>query len=235
MNQITDFVKHVIIINVIVFVAVYYLLPNMGLSLDRQLSLYFPLSADFKPFQIITHMFMHASISHIAFNMLSLFFLGPHVERALGIKKMFILYFVCGITAMLAHQGIDWFQYYMYVDEVDLQLLSEWMAGNYRDPGNLSANGLSLARLLMGPMLGASGAVMGVTIAFAVLYPNMKMMLMFIPFPVKAKYLAAGIVAYDVLFGAGGVSDGIAHFAHVGGAIAGFILTYYWKKKTWKR
>lgn len=235
MNQITDFVKHVIIINVIVFVAVYYLLPNMGLTLDRQLSLYFPLAVDFKPLQIISHMFMHASISHIAFNMLSLFFLGPHVERALGIKKMFILYFVCGIAAMLAHQGIDWFQYAMYADEIGPDLLAQWTSGDYASSPGLSKDAISIAYMLQTPMLGASGAVMGVTIAFAVLYPNMKMMLMFIPFPVKAKYLAAGIVAYDVLFGAGGISDGIAHFAHVGGAIAGFILTYYWKKKTWKR
>lgn len=244
MNQITEGVKSIIIINVIFFAGVY--LPAMLGYPDAtqwfraNLALYFPTSSQFQPWQLITHMFMHADFGHLIFNMLTLFFLGPLVERTLGIQRFLLLYFVAGFTAMILHQVIDYMPYLDLVNELGSDALLQAKEQGYtmlqdaRAGANInfvSQAQVDLILLENTPMLGASGAVYGVLVAFAVLYPNLKMMLMFIPVPIKAKYLALGYVAYDLILGVGRASDGIAHFAHIGGAIAGFLLIYFWKKK----
>lgn len=196
-NNLTDVVKNLLIINVIVFFGA----TSMGF--DRHLYLHFPMSDYFEPYQIVTHMFMHSGVGHLFFNMLSLFFLGPYVERFLGSKRFLILYLVSGFGAVLAHMGVDYYQYL----EGTLQLV---------------------------PVVGASGAVYGVLLAFAYLFPDVKLMLMIPPIPVKAKYLALGLIAYDLYNGVLRSATGIAHFAHLGGALTGIILVIIWKQNKYR-
>ncbi|MFZ1750541.1 MAG: rhomboid family intramembrane serine protease [Saprospiraceae bacterium] len=186
MLRVTEVVKNLIIINVIVFVAVAFMIPIPDFE---QYFLLYPLSSpNFVPVQVVTHMFMHAGFSHLLFNMLGLFFLGPLVESSLGPKRFLILYLACGFVASIAQ--------------------------------------LSISSI---PILGASGAVYGVLAAFATMFPNMELMLLFPPIPIKAKYLGIGLIAIGIFSGITGAQAGIAHFAHVGGAILGFLMIRYWK------
>jgi membrane associated rhomboid family serine protease len=196
MLRITDVVKNLLIINIIVFVAIRYLLPIPGL--ERYFVLVFPgtelydptdgVTYSFEPVQIITHMFMHGDFRHLLFNMLGLLFLGPLVEQALGPKRFLAMYLASGLAASL------------------LQMI-----------------------LVKGAVVGASGGVYGVLAAFATMFPNLELMLMFIPIPIKAKYVATGLILIGLFMGISGGMSGIAHFAHVGGAVMGFILIKSWK------
>jgi len=196
MLRITDVVKNLLIINVIVFVAVRFLLPIPGL--ERYFVLVFPgtelydptdgVTYSFEPVQIITHMFMHGDFRHLLFNMLGLLFLGPLVEQSLGPKRFLIMYLASGLAASL------------------LQMI-----------------------LVKGAVVGASGGVYGVLAAFATMFPNLELMLMFIPIPIKAKYVATGLILIGLIMGISGGMSGIAHYAHVGGAVMGFILIKSWK------
>lgn len=197
MPRITDVVKHLLIINVIVFFGAQILLPNADV-----LALYYPTSDYFKPYQFVTHMFMHGSTGHLLFNMLTLFFLGPFVEAALGARRFLKLYFICGFGAM----GLHMLFWYFQVPDLPPQFVE-------------------LMRVV-----GASGAIYGVLIAFAAMFPNVKLMLLIPPIPVKAKYLALALIAFDLFSGFGRMQTGVAHFAHLGGAICGFILIWYWGK-----
>lgn len=193
MNRLTDVVKHLLIINVIAFVCFQMIFPQFA----AQTYLWFPGTENFKPYQLVSHMFMHGSSSHILFNMLSLFFLGPAVEQNLGSKRFLGFYLICGFAAMALHLGLAYL-------------------------GVINPN----------PIVGASGAIVGVFIAFALLYPEVKLMLIFPPIPIKAKYMMVGLVLFDLFSGVTGVNTGIAHFAHLGGAIAGFILISMWGKNS---
>jgi len=182
----TQVVKQLLIINVLVFFGARLLLPPDGALLAMA-----PLgSENFRPFQVISHMFMHGTITHLLFNMLMLFFLGPMVEQALGAKRFLILYLASGFGALLAHSAI-------------FPNVGVW---------------------------GASGAVYGVLVAFAVLFPNVQLMLLFPPIPIKAKWLALILIVVGLISGVGGYQSGIAHFAHLGGALTAFILMVIWKK-----
>ncbi len=195
----TRIIKHLIIINVLFFVAVYFSpLSNLfgltNMEFAKTLSFHFPQFDNFKPLQIITHMFMHADLRHILYNMVGLYFLGTSVEHALGEKRFLTLYFVAGFVALIAHVVVG------------------YSTGSYH------------------PVLGASGAVSGVVVAFATLFPDRKLMIIPIPVPVKAMYLVGAYIAYDLYSGFSGASTGVAHFAHLGGALAGFILAKMWKQ-----
>ncbi len=207
MNRITEVVKNLLIINVIIFFG------TMALpAIKIKGVLFFPLSNYFEPYQIVSHMFLHADFQHLLFNMLTLFFLGPIVEQAIGAKKFLILYFTSGLGALLLHWGLIWFQYQGALD----------VGSNYQ-----------IASIINTPMLGASGAVYGVLIAFATLFPNMKLMLLFPPIPIKAKYLAVGLIALGLFSQATGFQGNVAHFAHIGGAIVGFVMIrFVWKMQS---
>ncbi len=194
--RLTPVVKNLLIINVLVYIAA-VTLPQFV----PDLSMHFPLSDRFSPYQIVTHFFMHGSPRHLIFNMLGLFFLGPMVEQRIGSKNFLIFYLLCALGAILAHVGIDFYQYF----QQDVRSFA--------------------------PVVGASGAIYGVVIAFATLFPNTQLMLLFPPIPVKAKYLALAYIAYDLYSGLSGAQTGIAHFAHLGGAIAGFLLIKYYFEK----
>jgi membrane associated rhomboid family serine protease len=187
MMSMTDVVKNLLIINVIVFFAVWFLIPIPGI--EHYFILYRPFTYGFEPVQIVTHMFSHANIQHLFFNMLGLYMFGSMVETALGPKRFLLLYLISGLAASALQ---------MFISPV--------------------------------PILGASGAVFGVTTAFATMFPNTQLMLLFPPIPMKAKYMAILFIAIGLYSGFSGSNDGIAHFAHVGGAVCGFLMIVYWKQ-----
>ena len=191
MLRITEVVKHLLIINVIVFLAMNILEGKGIFPISDYMVMYTPDTGKFMPLQIVTNMFAHANFQHILFNMLVLFFLGPMTEMGLGAKKFLALYLIAGIVGSVA------------------QLL-------------LSHNA---------SILGASGATMGVTAAFAMMFPNVRLMLLFPPIPIKAKYLALIIIGIDLFSGLSGANTGIGHFAHVAGAFAGGLLVLLWGKQ----
>ena len=172
-------------------------------------------STEFRPYQLVTHMFMHGGIFHLLFNMLALWMFGTMIEKVWGPKRFLVFYLVCGLGAALAQMGSYTFDFWQ-IDQLTLS------ADNYE---------IYQTNLRIGCTVGASGAIMGVLAAFGYLFPNTKLFIMPIPFPVKAKWAILGIIALDVF---GGVSrtpnDNIAHFAHVGGALIGFLIVLYWNK-----
>lgn len=241
-SQLTPATKNIIIINVIFFVGT-FLLQNLNIDLESLFAGYFPLSPNFRSWQIITHMFMHGSILHIAFNMMTLWSFGTVLEQVLGQKKFLILYFASGlggfalyniwnyyevsqITNFLTSQAYDIHEIYKYADnsysgEMPISTNSEAV----RDAAQ------QLFIILKTPMVGASGAIFGVIAAFSTLFPDAKLMFMFIPFPIKAKYLTPIIIVVSLFLGFRQFSgDNIAHFAHLGGALIGFLYIWSWKK-----
>ena len=199
-QNITPITKNIIILNVIVFILSNTFLPQMYYFLVA----YFPLAPEFKSWQIITHMFMHGGIMHIAFNMLTLASFGPLLERFLGEKKYILLYFLSGLGAYA--------------------LNSLWIYYEMLNNGNEFMNVA---------MLGASGAIFGVVAAFTALYPNAEMMIMFIPFPIKAKILLPIVIVGSIYLGINNVG-GVAHFAHIGGALVGYILIKIWGRNRYR-
>jgi len=212
-------IKNLIIINVLVFVAQmifdreYQLTPKLGL---------WPVQADnFRPYQVFTHMFTHSPqlIFHILFNMFTLWMFGRILENVWGPKRFLFFYLACGLGSAIAHLAVESFQYQEVVAAIDM----------------LEAMGQTeqadAVRNLPYYAVGASGAVMGVMVAFAFLFPNTPLYLMFIPIPIKAKWAILAFVLLDLF---GGISpipgDNVAHFAHLGGALTGFIIVFIWNK-----
>lgn len=199
-NQLTDVVKHLLILNVLLFVAV-QMIPGTWADF---LVLRIPGTENFSPIQVVSHMFMHGDTSHLFFNMFGLFIFGPIVENRIGMKKFLQMYFFAGLGAMVLQLAIVYFE--------------------------ATADGYQLEQLGGYGMIGASGALMGVVAAFATLFPNMRVQLLFPPVPMKAKHMALAYVAID-LFGAFGNSgSNVAHFAHIGGAIFGFLFIKFLMK-----
>jgi len=212
-------VFNLIAINVLFF-AVSAFLPGlfpMG-SADMYLGLHYPSSEYFRPFQVITHMFMHANIAHIFFNMFNLYIFGNILERVWGPKRFLEFYFMTGFGAMLLYTAVQGLEVYK-------------ICGTFAPSNVLVPEGTQLWNIINEPIIGASGAVFGIQIGFAMLFPNTELYLMFIPVPIKAKYLIGGLVAYELYSGiSNNPTDHVAHFAHIGGALIGFIIIRYWNR-----
>ncbi len=223
-SNISPVVKNLLIINLICFI------PYIALNDDNYARLvvsnfgvfYFnaPL---FKPWQIITYMFVHGNWGHIIFNMFALFSFGPILEYSIGSKKFFNLYFICGIGAILFQMLIQGIEMYHFTGHItfsgDLSMLEAGTRAKIID-------------IYTTPIVGASGAIFGVLIGFGMLYPDMELMILFIPVPVKAKYIIPFYILVEVFLGVsqfGG--DNVAHFAHIGGALIGFIMIKAWGLK----
>lgn len=204
-SQIPTVTKNLVAINILMFIAT---LINENFMVTN-FAMFYPASPFFKPWQILTHMFMHGGFWHIFFNMYSLLMFGSILERSLGPKKFLIFYFVTGLGAVALHTGVEWMQARVFI-----------------------ANGAVNAyqALLMTPTLGASGAIYGVLIGFAMLYPQAQLMLIFPPIPVKAKWLVIIFAAIELFSGINGIQDGVAHFAHLGGMLFGWLLIRWWRK-----
>ena len=204
--------RNLIIINVIVFVG--YLL-NKGLFLEN-FALFYPTSPYFHWWQVITHMFMHGGFFHIFFNMYTLFIFGSVVERIIGSKKFLLFYFICGLGAVALHLGVQYLQMQSYMEGASL--------------GNLVAL-QHIQEIKMTPTVGASGAIYGVLMGFAMLFPESRITLIFPPITLSAKWMVVAFVAIELLTGITGTASGIAHFAHLGGMLIGWLMILSWRKR----
>ncbi len=230
MPFIPEVIKNLIIINVLMFFASLIFQPTM----QQYLAMYPVSSEAFRPYQIITHMFMHGGGFHIFFNMYALFMFGRDTELAMGAKKFLLFYFLTGLGAVMLHQlaGYIELQYAMqqlspdqaaivYKEGIKLYMNNQ----TFSDPDLAYANAA-----LNQPAVGASGAVYGVLVAFGMLYPNRVLMLLFPPMPIKAKYFVLIMGALEIYMSFS-MNDNVAHFAHLGGALFGFLLIFYWRKQ----
>ncbi len=205
--------KNIIIINVLVLI-ITELRPDF---MYEHFALFYPASPYFHWWQPLTHMFMHGGFWHIFFNMYTLFFFGCVLERAWGPKKFLVFYFVTGLGAALLHTGVQWLEAIHYT-------------GLIADPATAVMGQAKLQQLYMTPTVGASGAIYGVLIGYAMLYPDSVLTLLFPPISLKAKWLVIIFAVIELLTGIFGKGGGIAHFAHLGGMLFGFLLILYWKK-----
>ncbi len=216
-------VKNLVIINVLVFIA--QLVFEKDFVLTDKLALYPVDAPEFKPYQIATHMFSHSPqlIFHIVFNMFALWMFGRILENVWGAKRFLFFYLVCGVGAAALHLLIQHLRY-------DPELVARFTKAYYE--GDNAHMDLLISKLgFMAPAVGASGAIMGIMAAFAYLFPNTQLYIMPFPFPVKAKWAVLGFAAIDLFGGVAKISgDNIAHFAHLGGALTGFLLVLYWNK-----
>lgn len=190
----------------------------------------FPTSPFFKPWQAITHMFMHADVMHIVFNMIALVVFGSHLERLWGAKRFLNYYLICGLGAFVLHEGM--IGYGLYSTYGDFFLMSGDLLAVYgADLATNSSRAVRILDLVYGQVVGASGAVFGLLLAFGILFPNTRLMLLFPPIPIKAKYLVMGMGAYELLrIVQDSPSDNVAHFAHLGGMLFGYILLKRWQR-----
>jgi len=211
-------IKNLIIINVLVFAAQNVISPTSGFSMENTFALHTWQSQLFKPWQFVTYLFLHGDIMHIFFNMLALWMFGSTLENLWGPKRFLIFYLACGLGAALCHMTV------LYVENQNLiNDFSTWSPQDQMD--NLAA----LRAHLNSPTLGASGAVFGCLAAFGYMFPNDYMYVYF--FPVKVKWFVliyAGTELLSALKNTAG--DNVAHVAHLGGALVGFIMVYFWKK-----
>lgn len=211
MGSMPPVVKNLLLINVIMYVITMI----TGNFMYENFALFYFKSPFFKPFQLVTHMFMHGGFTHIFFNMYTLFIFGGVLERVWGSQKFLLYYFVTGIGAALLHLGVMYLQLQGYIADVN--------AGDFMARANIQA-------LLSTPTVGASGAIYGLLLAYGMLFPNNVMQLIFPPVALKAKWFVLIFGALELLLGLSGRGGNIAHFAHLGGMIFGFFLILYWKK-----
>jgi len=221
-------VKNIIYINILMLLAYYAAASVFDIDLNRILGIYFPKSDQFRPIQILTHMFMHGGFWHLFFNMFALYMFGQVLEQVWGPRRFLIYYFVCGLGAMATHMAVMAIQYYRVLAYITPDQLQEVIDNGYV----YSLQMKELQTILYTPTVGASGAVFGVLLAFGVLFPNTQLMLLFPPIPMKAKYfvmLYGGLEFYMAITQPG---SSVAHAAHVGGMIFGYILIVIWRKTT---
>ena len=227
-------VKNITILCVIIWLAM-ALVPVLDSSLTRWCGLHYFSSPGFNLAQLFTYMFLHAGFTHLFFNMFALVMFGGIIERTMGSQRLLFYYISCGLFAALVQMGayaVALIPYHdMFNPEQWHQIIRQgWelvqTGYNFADPtlGRINS-------LVNGPIVGASGAIYGVILAFGMLYPNQPIYLFFIPVPIKAKYMVIGYGLLELSLGLGSVSDNVAHFAHLGGMIAGVALILYWKKK----
>jgi membrane associated rhomboid family serine protease len=225
-------VKNLIILNVVMLLAYYGAQALFNIDLLRILGLYFPKSELFKPFQIVTHMFMHGGFWHLFFNMFALYMFGQVLESVWGPKRFLIYYFVCGLGAALTHEAVIFIQYNKLISVLSPEQLSEVLEKGYKYVLEGSPAMSSLQSILLTPTVGASGAVFGVLLAFGVLFPNTQLMLLFPPIPIKAKYAVLIFGGIELYLAFAQPGSDIAHAAHLGGMLFGYILIRYWRKTT---
>jgi membrane associated rhomboid family serine protease len=233
MGKVTEAIKHLIIINVILFVAPLLL----KLDLTNILALHFPENEHFGFWQYLTSMFMHGSFGHILFNMYGLWAFGTPLEQMWGKKKFIFFYFSTGIGAGLIYTLVNYYQFNNAFEQLIALGSTKVEILQLMNPRLVYDNEIlqTVNSLYCTPALGASGAVYGVLVAFGMYFKDAKLALLFFPVPIAAKYFIPLMILGDLFFGMTKYSVGnIAHFAHVGGAIVGFIIAWYWKRNQFK-
>ncbi|HEX5168401.1 MAG TPA: rhomboid family intramembrane serine protease [Cyclobacteriaceae bacterium] len=242
MGKFNGAVAILIIINIIFFI-ITFAIPGMENPMFEAFALYFPKNEHFGVWQFVTNMFMHGGYAHILFNMYALWAFGSPLEEMWGKSKFLFFYFVSGIGASIIYTLVNYYQFSNIYNELiatgisadDIQHLLETRNYNQSLFSGITEEKLrTLFSLYSVPAVGASGAIYGVLVAFGILFPNAKLALIFLPVPIAAKYFIPILIGLDLFSGVTGISifgGGVAHFAHVGGAIIGFLLMWYWRKK----
>ena len=222
-------VKNLLIINVLIYVATYYIFPDLEINLKEMMGLFYWESEFFKPWQFITYMFMHGDFTHILFNMFAVWMFGSTIENYWGSKRFLNYYLLTGFGAAILHYLIIHYQVAglePFIDESARQLALE---GRY-NPATLTPDLRKYLSLVAVPIVGASGSLFGILLAYGMSFPNSKIHLYFL-FPIKAKYFVAGYGIMELVMGIqNNPGDNIAHFAHLGGMLFGYIMIRYWKK-----
>ena len=215
LNRFPPVTRNILLINIVMYIAT---MINQNFMIST-FAMFYPASPLFRIWQPVTYLFMHGGFWHLFFNMFCLLMFGSALERTIGSKKYLIFYFVAGLGAVLTHTVVEYFQ-------------MEAMAS--ANSGILTAGQINLLRT---PTLGASGAIYGIQIGYAMLYPNDVWTLIFPPISLKAKWFVLIFIAIELFTGVTGTMDGVAHFAHLGGMLFGFIMLFYWKNtgKLWQR
>lgn len=250
-------IKNLIILNALMLLAAWVLDAQFGISLEKLLGFHYFESKLFKPYQLVTYMFMHGGFIHLFFNMYALFIFGVMLESVWGSRKFFTYYILCGLGA-IAIQGLVNYIQYFFIEREFAQLMTAYSSTAFitfvQDsfPNINAAAGSELYRLIMSagqgdaatifndlmqfnmtiPTVGASGAVYGILLAFGMMFPNTQLMLLIPPIPIKAKWLVIIYGGLEFSLGITQQGSNIAHFAHLGGMIVGFILIRLWKKNT---
>lgn len=232
LNNIPPVTRNLLIINVLVFLAFALL---KSLPMTEYLALFYYKSPFFMPHQFITYMFMHGSFGHLFFNMFALFMFGRTLETVWGPKRFLTYYLVTGIGAALLHLLIVHFQVLSLESMVSPEVLSAFYS-NMLESVKPTMDEVSvlrqIAQTINVPMVGASGAIFGILVGFGMLFPNAELIMIPIPIPIKAKYFVIGYGVLELGLGlSNNPADNVAHFAHLGGLITGFIMIMYWKKK----
>ena len=216
MNNIPTMTKNLLVVNVLAFIAT-FVLERSGIDLTRMLGLHFFMASEFHFWQFITYMFLHGGFTHILFNMFALWMFGSVIERVWGPKKFLFYYICCGIGAGFTQELVQYFSYsleglaaYQYVNAGGVQMTTD-------------------AYINLWTTIGASGAVYGILLAFGMLFPNERLFIIPFPFPIKAKWLIVGYIAIELFSAMSGPGDGVAHMAHLGGMLFGFLLIRYWQ------
>ena len=217
MNNIPTMTKNLLIVNVLAFIAT-FVFERSGIDLTRLLGLHFFLASEFHIYQFITYMFLHGGFTHILFNMFALWMFGSVIERVWGSKKFLFYYICCGVGAGFTQELVQYITYsmediaaYQYVNAGGVQMTTD-------------------AYINLWTTIGASGAVYGILLAFGMIFPNERLFIIPFPFPIKAKWLILGYIAIELFSAMSGPGDGVAHMAHLGGMLFGFLLIRYWQK-----
>lgn len=229
--------KNLIIINFIIWLSMLIIPDKLGIDMIKYGALHYVTASDFNPMQLITYMFMHStdSIAHLFFNMFSVFMFGITLERVLGSKRYLFYYISCGIGAAIV-QEIVWalsFNDMLFSGLARANLIPREEIESILSMPEYASQLASLSSDFANQLItiGASGAVFGILLAFGMIFPNRPLYLMFIPIPIKAKWMVLGYGALELFFGVTQTLDSVAHFAHLGGMIFGFIMIWYWKRK----
>jgi membrane associated rhomboid family serine protease len=223
--NLTPVVKNLLIINLICFLPFIVLSDHNYQILTNWVGLSYFNSPNFKAWQFVTYMFFHGGWQHILFNMFALFSFGPILEYTIGPKRFLNLYFICGIGAGILQVTVQAFAVHSLIGAFTIPLPT--LDESYLQAAG--ANAQTLYNMYHVPVIGASGAIFGLLVAFGMLFPNMELMMLFIPVPIKAKYLIIFYILLELYLGFGQFAgDNVAHFAHIGGALFGFILIKAW-------
>ena len=243
MGRLTEGIKHLLIINVLFFIAT----SLYGDRFFEWFSLWYPQNPNFGIWQVVSHMFMHGGFAHILFNMYALWAFGSPLERMWGTKKFLFFYFSAGLGAALIHTGVNYYHVRQGLDVLTSAGIQESQIFDLLNQGKYNEAWLQMGPpgvvnkfldAFYTPAVGASGAIYGILVAFGMMFPNSELFLIFLPIPIKAKYFIPALILLDLFSGVTGYSifgGGIAHFAHVGGALFGFIMMWYWKRNQFNK
>lgn len=234
MNNIPTVTKNLLAINVLMFLAS-LAVGKHGIDLNDILGLHFYKSADFHLYQLVTYMFMHGGFAHLFFNMFALFMFGRTLELVWGPKRFLVFYMLAGVGAGLVHEAVGAVRYLSVTEGLDpesIRLVLENGAAVLKQGMNYTNTALAEMNVVLNSQtVGASGAVYAILLGFGMLFPNERIFIFPLPFPIKAKFFVIGYALIELYMGTAGTPDGVAHFAHLGGMLFGFVMITMWRKK----